>query len=142
MKSGGTLEELECPYVNISSVQRVTYEAVVFQGQKHDEAGRVVLCNIKEYAKPKFAHVGLQAAADELPFARGYISVPRALTLQAPGTGESVHVLFYPPTNPEYVPSEGEKPPAVLNAHGGPTGRASPGLSLTIQYYTSRGFAW
>ncbi|KAI0329778.1 alpha/beta-hydrolase [Cubamyces sp. BRFM 1775] len=139
---GGTLEELECPYVNISSVQRVTYEAVVFQGQKHDESERVVLCNIKEYAKPKFTSVSAKAEAQELPFSRACISVPRSITLKTPETGDPVHVLFYPPTNPDFVAPEGEKPPAVVSAHGGPTSRAVPGLSTRIQYYTSRGFAW
>ncbi|KAI0357745.1 alpha/beta-hydrolase [Trametes cingulata] len=139
---GGTLEELECPYVSIASVQRVTYEAVVFQGRKYDESERVVLCNIKEYAKPKFSAVDVKASAEELPFARAYISVPRAITLQVPETGEPVHVLFYPPTNPDFVAPEGEKPPAVISAHGGPTSRAVPAMHLMIQYYTSRGFAW
>ncbi|CDO77752.1 hypothetical protein BN946_scf184993.g15 [Trametes cinnabarina] len=139
---GGTLEELECPYVNVSCVQRVTYEAVVFQGQKHDEAGRVVLCNIKEYAKPKYTVVNAKAGEESIPFSRAYVSVPRSITLKVPETGEPVHVLYYPPTNPDFVAPEGEKPPAILSAHGGPTSRALPGLKLTIQYFTSRGFAW
>ncbi|KAI8996684.1 alpha/beta-hydrolase [Trametes punicea] len=139
---GGTLEELECPYVNVESVQRVTYEAVVFNGQKHDEAEHIVLCNIKEYAKPNYTVVNANADTQTLPFARAYVSVPRSITLKVPETGEDVHVLFYPPTNPDYVAPEGERPPAILNVHGGPTNRAFPGLKLTIQYYTSRGFAW
>ncbi|KAI0634553.1 alpha/beta-hydrolase [Trametes polyzona] len=140
--AGGTLEELECPYVNIASLQRVTHDAAVFRGQKYDEAERIVLCNIKDYAKPKFAPVNAKAATDDLPFPREYISVPRSITLKVPETGAPVHVLFYAPKNPEYVAPEGEKPPAVIHAHGGPTGRATAALQLKIQYYTSRGFAW
>ncbi|KAI0752561.1 alpha/beta-hydrolase [Daedaleopsis nitida] len=139
---GGALEELESPYVNISSVQRVTHDAVVFLGEKNDEAERIVLCNVKEYAKPKFTVVGAKTDADELPFTRAYISVPKAIALKDPETGGPVHVLVYPPTNPEYAAPEGEKPPAVFSAHGGPTSRATQGLSLTRQYYTTRGWAW
>ncbi|OSD00963.1 alpha/beta-hydrolase [Trametes coccinea BRFM310] len=139
---GGTLEELECPYVNFKCIQRVTYEAVVFQGQKHDEPQRVVLCNIKEYAKPKYTAVSADAAKEQAPFSRAYVSIPRSITVKSKETGEPVHVLYYPPTNPDFVAPEGEKPPAIVNAHGGPTSRSDPGLKLTIQYYTSRGFAW
>lgn len=139
---GGTLEELDSPYVGISSLRRVAYDAVVFKGQKNDETPRTVLCNIKEYAKPKFAPVGVKSSADELPFAKTYISVPRPIELEDPESGGPVHVLFYPPTNPEYVAPEGEQPPAVFSAHGGPTSRAAQGLSLQRQFYTSRGWAW
>ncbi|KAI0672134.1 alpha/beta-hydrolase [Trametes maxima] len=139
---GGTLEELVSPYVNIASVQRVTHDAVVLRGSTHDEASQTVLCTIKDYAKPHFAPVQAKTTDKGLPFARTYISVPRSITLKVPETGESVHVLFYPPTNPDFVAPEGEKPPAVVSAHGGPTSSAVAGLSLAIQYYTSRGFAW
>lgn len=140
--TGGTLEELESPYVNVASLLRVTHDAFVFRGQKYDESERIVLGNIKDYAKPKFAPVNAKAAAAELPFPRAYVSVPRSITLTVPETNEPVYVLFYPPTNPDFVAPEVEKPPAVVSAHGGPTGRATPELNLTVQYYTSRGFAW
>ena len=139
---GGTLEELDSPYVSVSSVQRVTHDAVVFRGEKNDEAARTVLCNIKDYAKPKFTPLGAKTEGDELPFSRTFISTPRAIALKDPETGGPVHVLFYPPTNPEYAAPEGEKPPAVFSAHGGPTSRTAQGLNLTRQFYTSRGWAW
>ncbi|KAI0819862.1 alpha/beta-hydrolase [Trametes gibbosa] len=140
--AGGTFEELDCPYVNIASLLRVTHDAVIFLGQKYDEAECIVLCNIRDYAKPTFVPVNAAAASDDLPFGREYVSVPRSITLTEPETGEPVHVLFYAPVNPEYVAPESEKPPAVVNAHGGPTGRATPALLLKIQYYTTRGYAW
>ena len=140
---GGTLEELECPYVSISSVQRVAHDAVVFLGEKNDEGERTVLCNIKDYAKPKFTALGPPgSAADELPFSHSYISEPRSIALKVPETGEPVHVLYYPPTNPDYVAPEGEKPPAIFSIHGGPTSRTKQGLNLTHQFFTSRGWAW
>lgn len=139
---GGTLEELESPYVSISFVQRVTHDAVVFVGDKNDEGERTVLCNIKEYAKPKFTALGPQSASDDLPFPHSYISVPQAIALKVPETGEPVHVLYYPPTNPDYVAPEGEKPPAIFSIHGGPTSRTKQGLDLKHQFFTSRGWAW
>ena len=139
---GGTLEQLECPYVRVQFMQRVTHEAVVFLGTKDDDADRVFLCNIKDYAKPKFTKLGPVREDKELPFSRAYISIPRAITLQAAETGDPVHGLYYPPTNPDFVAPEGELPPTIFQAHGGPTGREPSGLNLQRQFYTSRGYAW
>jgi dipeptidyl aminopeptidase/acylaminoacyl peptidase len=50
-------------------------------------------------------------------------------------------VLFYPPTSPERTGPAGELPPLLVMIHGGPTSAASPVLALSVQYWTSRGFA-
>lgn len=55
--------------------------------------------------------------------------------------GLSAHALFYAPANPDYAAPPGELPPLLLVSHGGPTGAATSGLNLGIQYWTSRGFA-
>ena len=56
--------------------------------------------------------------------------------------GGLVHALYYPPTNGKYELPLDIKPPAIVSAHGGPTGFADRGLKLKIQYWTSRGFAY
>ncbi|KAF7291529.1 Peptidase-S9 domain-containing protein [Mycena kentingensis (nom. inval.)] len=55
-----------------------------------------------------------------------------------------IHVVYYPPTNPDYTGTSvsGELPPCVVHAHGGPTSFTSQALEITTQYYTSRGWAW
>lgn len=50
--------------------------------------------------------------------------------------------FFYPPKNPDYKGMPGEKPPLVVRCHGGPNGRSYAYLSLEVQYWTSRGFAF
>ena len=35
----------------------------------------------------------------------------------------------------------GEKPPLLIKIHGGPTSQASTAFNLSIQYWTSRGYA-
>ena len=49
------------------------------------------------------------------------------------------HAFYYAPTNHRYSVPEGEIPPLVVMAHGGPTGMTSDALSLRIQWWTSRG---
>lgn len=66
-------------------------------------------------------------------------SVPQAITY--PSGGEVAHAWYYPPTNPAVTAPSGEAPPLVVVSHGGPTAAAAPVLSLSVQYWTSRGFA-
>jgi dipeptidyl aminopeptidase/acylaminoacyl peptidase len=51
------------------------------------------------------------------------------------------HAFFYPPANSRFRAPAGEKPPLIVMAHGGPTGRAGTGFSFKVQWWTSRGFA-
>ncbi|MEV6162938.1 prolyl oligopeptidase family serine peptidase [Streptomyces sp. NPDC052052] len=53
--------------------------------------------------------------------------------------GREIHAQIYPPRNPDRTGPEGELPPYVIWAHGGPTGHASLVLALGIAYFTSRG---
>ncbi|MCJ1251817.1 hypothetical protein MMC30_009055 [Trapelia coarctata] len=58
-----------------------------------------------------------------------------------PNPSDSSHALFLPPKNPEYEPPPTALPPLVIDMHGGPTSHVGRGLSLSWQYWTSRGFA-
>ena len=53
---------------------------------------------------------------------------------------KTAHIVFYPPTNPNYKLEA--PPPCIIYCHGGPTAKSQGGLSLQIQYWTSRGFAY
>jgi len=52
----------------------------------------------------------------------------------------SAHAYMYAPKNDDFEGTADTLPPVLLKVHGGPTGATSPGLSLDIQYWTSRGF--
>ena len=51
----------------------------------------------------------------------------------------TAHAIFYAPTNPLFTAPETEKPPLIVICHGGPTGSTQAQLSLTVQFWTSRG---
>lgn len=56
--------------------------------------------------------------------------------------GDVAHGWFYPPRSSRFEAPEGSGPPPLMVlAHGGPTGCASPTMSLAIQQFTTRGFA-
>jgi dipeptidyl aminopeptidase/acylaminoacyl peptidase len=69
-----------------------------------------------------------------------YISQAEAITFPSAG-GLGVHALYYPPVNGDFAAPAGEKPPLIVQVHGGPTGKASSSFSLANQFWTSRGFA-
>ena len=69
------------------------------------------------------------------------ISVAQAVSWTS-SDGETVHGFYYAPKNPEFTAPEGSLPPLLVNVHGGPTSSARPGLSIAVQYWTSRGFAF
>ncbi|GHJ32232.1 acyl-peptide hydrolase [Streptomyces hygroscopicus subsp. sporocinereus] len=67
-----------------------------------------------------------------------YYPRPHLRTFTGPD-GREIHAQVYPPHNPGHSAPDGELPPYVIWAHGGPTGRAPLVLDLEIAYFTSRG---
>ncbi|CAK7221413.1 hypothetical protein SBRCBS47491_004522 [Sporothrix bragantina] len=61
---------------------------------------------------------------------------------QGKTTGGSSHAWFVAPKNAAYKAPAGTKPPLLVWMHGGPTYHVPPGLALTTQYWTSRGYAY
>lgn len=78
--------------------------------------------------------------ASELTLAAGYLSVPQAVEFPT-DNGLTAHAFYYAPYNQDYRAPAGELPPLIVISHGGPTSSTSTTLSLSIQYWTSRGFA-
>ncbi len=70
----------------------------------------------------------------------GYLSPAQAVEFPTEN-GLTAHGLYYPPRNRDFAAPAGEKPPLLVISHGGPTGATSSALSLSIQYWTSRGIA-
>ncbi len=68
-----------------------------------------------------------------------YFSVPSPI--EFPTEEGTAHALHYPPANPDARAPEGELPPLIVVSHGGPTAQVVDQLALSVQYFTSRGFA-
>ena len=76
----------------------------------------------------------------EVTVDEGYLST--ATPIRFPTTdGKQAHAIYYAPKNKDYAGLEGEHPPLMVISHGGPTGSTTTVLRLSLQYWTSRGFA-
>jgi dipeptidyl aminopeptidase/acylaminoacyl peptidase len=68
------------------------------------------------------------------------VSIPEPIAFPMPN-GRIAHALYYAPRNPDCVAPDGERPPLMVQSHGGPTSNATTALDLSKQLLTSRGFA-
>jgi dipeptidyl aminopeptidase/acylaminoacyl peptidase len=135
--TNGSIKELDNPFVTINILRRVNSSSAVFAGVKNDDAVALVKVEIDDSGAAKYSVLkSTSNLASTLP--PGFISESVPHTLK----NGNLHVIVTPPKNAEYSAPDGEKPPAVVNIHGGPTGRVAPGLSWMTQYFTSRGWAW
>lgn len=138
--STGETTELENPYASIfSTVHALSPTEAVFTAVKIDDALDLVKLTLSGDRRGKAEYTVLKKTSDlarTLP--AGVLSRPEAHALDS----GNLHVLLSLPKNDGYKGPVGEKPPVVVNIHGGPTSRVFPGLSWLTQYFTSRGWAW
>jgi len=136
---------IESPFTVIAFIRGVSRKTgeIVFKAERADEEATIVKAKITFVDGKYTAIFHTLKSATSPPISQDYISAPKPLTLKSQD-GEPIHVVYYAPRNPEYSGSsiEGELPPCVVNAHGGPTGIRPQGLLWSVQYFTSRGFAW
>ncbi len=128
--SGGKLTDLGLPYSAISDVA-VSGTTVWFIGSSETEPASVVSYDDRS--------VTVHKRAREDVVDKGYLS--KAEAIEFPSEGRTAHAFFYRPCNKDFVGSGSDKPPLIVFSHGGPTGCVRPTLNLTIQFWTSRGFA-
>jgi dipeptidyl aminopeptidase/acylaminoacyl peptidase len=107
----------------------------------------VIVIGARNCAPPAIIRIGFDGTQQTLregatvTLEPGDISVAR--TVSFPGDdGRPVYGLYYPPQNSRYEGPSGKAPPAVIRVHGGPHSQAQRGLSLSSQYWTTRGFAF
>ncbi|KAJ7688983.1 alpha/beta-hydrolase [Mycena rosella] len=137
----GVIEALPSPYVEIEHL-RPLQSHIVFIGKKADAPPALVRCTALSSTEPVFTNLQSGPHGSTLP--TEYISLPTPMVLLVPheiGT-QPVHVVYYAPNNPAYTGPPGEKPPCVLNVHGGPVGFSAQSLNTTKQFFTTRGWAW
>jgi hypothetical protein len=131
--------------VGISHLHALSSTEIVFVGEKDIESPALYSLNFPKssISTPTFK---LIKQTSDLPstLPEGVFPPSVAKTLYKKNPNEPLYIVYYPPTNPQFAPKDpqNDRPPAIFNVHGGPTGRAGPGLKWVVSYFTSRGWAW
>ncbi|KAB5590159.1 Dipeptidyl peptidase family member 6 [Ceratobasidium theobromae] len=142
------------PYLSTSQVRAIPAGSgaggsAVFVGTGDAQPPTLIRLSLL-LGKPRYDIIKETTSAPSLPALQGFAySKAQAMTFEVEtGDGKQanskqpLHVIFYAPISKDFSAPEGEKPPCVINVHGGPTSSAAPGLKWLIQYWTSRGWAW
>ena len=126
-------EAIDCPYTDLRFVRAAAGQAVMRAGSPAHAAAIVRF----DLDKRSFE---LLRSSSSLEIDPGYFSTPRTVEFPTEA-GLTAYGFYYPPTNPDYRGPENERPPLLVESHGGPTSAAATSMSLGIQYWTSRGIA-
>ncbi|HEX9069989.1 MAG TPA: prolyl oligopeptidase family serine peptidase [Ktedonobacterales bacterium] len=129
----GALQALYLPWTVFFQVQAAD-ECAVFMATSPTEPPTIVQMDVASRA------TRVLRRAYALPMDPAFISVARHM--EYPTAGERMaYGYFFPPKNPAYAGPPAERPPVIVMVHGGPTSATSDELDLSIQYWTTRGFA-
>ena len=124
----------DLPYSDYSSLC-TDGQTLWFLGSSPQSSTAVVALNLATH------QTQILKTASDLVVPEGYLSLAQAIAFPT-ANGQIAHAWYYPPTNAEFQAPGGTLPPLLVKSHGGPTAAAGNALSLKIQYWTSRGFAY
>ncbi|KAA3663598.1 MAG: S9 family peptidase [Chloroflexi bacterium] len=128
-----TLTNFDTPYASFGSLQ-VSEGVAVFVGGAANLPSSVVRLDLLT------DEMQVLRQSANLMVGREFLSIPQSIEYPTEN-GLTAHGIYYPPLSQDFKGSDDEKPPLLVLSHGGPTGATSTTLSLSIQYWTSRGFA-
>ena len=129
---GGRLEEMGLPYTSFGyPCLRARGARLIFVAASPEQEPAVITWSETEGASE------LRRASDE-PLDRALVSIPRAIEFESAG-GRTAHAFYYPPASPTFEGPADERPPLIVQIHGGPTAHAAPELDPATIFWTSRG---
>jgi dipeptidyl aminopeptidase/acylaminoacyl peptidase len=130
----GASREIPLPFNVLGAVRALDEKTLALTAASSVQTGAVITVDIES------GEAQVIRRPSPAPLEPQDISRPRAITFKG-AEGRETYALFYPPTNASFTGPTGERPPLIVQAHGGPTGQASAAFSLATQFWTSRGFA-
>jgi len=131
--ANGRFDPFETPFTAIGQV-RVGGGKVVLVAGSPTESWQVASLNLAT-GKCEALRRSSEVTVDP-----GYVSTPEPIEFPT-GGGSTAHAFFYRPANKDFAAPEDERPPLMVQSHGGPTASSDATFDLGIQYWTSRGFA-
>ena len=126
-------EPVETPFTDISYV-RASAGRAVFRAASPTQSSGIIEMNLNTRERQVLKR-GSATNVDSAYFSE-------ATPIEFPTeNGLTAHGFFYPPRNPDFVGPENERPLLLVKSHGGPTSATIAILTLSTQYWTSRGVA-
>ena len=126
------LQDLGLPYTAVGYPElRSMGDRVIYVAKSPAEEGVVVSWRAAE-------GVTVLSAASEDSVGADWAPVPTAIDFPS-ADGRTAHAFWYPPKNPRCEAPPDERPPIIVQSHGGPTGHAVPEFDSEIAFWTSRG---
>ena len=125
--------EVETPYTEFEGLCAAPSGIVAVAGSSAD------LTVVARFDPATLAVAGIFRRASGLVLDPAIVSIPESIHF--PVEGRTAHALYYPAQNPGFSAPDGERPPLLVQSHGGPTSNASTALDLGKQLLTSRGIA-
>ena len=126
--------KLPIPYSAFASIRSDGRDTLLFAAASPSKALEVATFDLRTDTL-QVLKGSLQVNIDET-----YFSQPQPIEFST-SNGLTAFALFYPPKNRDFAGTAGERPPLLVISHGGPTSATTPALRLSVQYWTSRGFA-
>jgi dipeptidyl aminopeptidase/acylaminoacyl peptidase len=128
----GQLEDVGLPYTSFGyPCLRARGQRLIFVAASPEQEAAVVSWSEAVGATE------LRRASDE-PLDRTLVSIPRAIEFESAG-GRTAHAFYYQPVNPGFEGPADERPPLIVQIHGGPTAYAAPELDPATLFWTTRG---
>jgi dipeptidyl aminopeptidase/acylaminoacyl peptidase len=129
---GGRLEDVRLPYTSFGYPSlRARADRLIFVAASPEQEPALITWSEADGATE------LRHASDE-PLDRALVSIPRAIEFASAG-GRTAHAFYYPPASPTFEAPANERPPLIVQIHGGPTAHAAPELDPATLFWTSRG---
>ncbi|KAF3956593.1 hypothetical protein CMV_018295 [Castanea mollissima] len=137
----GSLSLLDIPFTDIDNITSGNH-CLYVEGASAVNPSSVAKVILDEHKSRAVEFEIIWSSSPDSSKYKSYFSLPELIEFPTEVPGQNAYAFFYPPTNPVYQGSQGEKPPLLLKSHGGPTAETRGMLSLSIQYWTSRGWAF
>ena len=126
--------EVETPYTEFEGLGAAPSGIVAIAGSPGEPTV------VARFDPSTLAVAGVLRRASSVSVDPAMVSLPEAIHFPV-ANGRLAHALYYRPRNPGFVGIDGERPPLLVQSHGGPTSNASTALDLARQLLTSRGIA-